>query len=185
MNSATDWGKIKVRLENGESANAIAKEWPISRQAIEKRAKKEGWGKYAKNEGKAQPINWLQVANATEIAGTRIQGSEIGKRSPENIAAILSKIYEGAPEKVAAQAQGIHPTTLSDWKKKDPVLANVIEMAKSSKVIARIDRIEESSKTDWKAASYLLEHDPDSKAEFNKAANSVPPNLNLLINIER
>ena len=38
-----DWEEIKQRLANGETATAVARDHDVTRQAITKRAKKEGW----------------------------------------------------------------------------------------------------------------------------------------------
>ena len=38
-----DWIEIEERIKNGESIYPISKDYDISRQAIEKRAKKNGW----------------------------------------------------------------------------------------------------------------------------------------------
>jgi hypothetical protein len=37
------WNEIRDRYTKGESASAIAKDYPVSRQDIQKRVKKEGW----------------------------------------------------------------------------------------------------------------------------------------------
>ncbi len=40
MKPGVDWAAIETRFRAGESANVIAKDYPISRQRIEARAKK-------------------------------------------------------------------------------------------------------------------------------------------------
>ena len=38
-----DWDEIKQRVVHGENFTAVARDYEVSRQAIQKRCKKEGW----------------------------------------------------------------------------------------------------------------------------------------------
>jgi len=114
-----DWHAIKARIEAGDSAYSIAKDAPVSKQAILKRAKKEGW--------LPGPDKWLPATKATDtaqrIANPQNRSDQLlasfGKRTPENMAVVLSLVEDGAPKTVAAHAVGITDETLNVWLKED------------------------------------------------------------------
>ena len=51
-----DWETIEYRVKNGESTFTIAKDFHVSRQAIDKRARKYGWKHFTKSVTKARSI---------------------------------------------------------------------------------------------------------------------------------
>lgn len=131
-----DWHDIKARLEAGESAYAIAKssegtDRRVSKQAILKRAKKEGW--------LPGPGKWLAATKATDtakrIANPQTRADQIlaarGNRTPENAAEILSYLESGAPRYIAARSVGMSEDTLRDWIQADPEFSALIDRAES------------------------------------------------------
>src|SRR3546814_1549983 len=86
------WPAIRRRFEAGEAANAIAKDVPVSKQAILKRAKKEGWTETGK---------WLPATRATttaeKIANPTDRSSKMiasfGKRTPETAAEKIGRAH--------------------------------------------------------------------------------------------
>lgn len=90
-------------------------------------------------------------------SGHRRQGPE---RSPEIDAAILAKIADGSTQTDAAQAVGIHRTTLSRWKSADPELAEAMERAESeakAKLLQLVLSSAGGEDPDWRAAAWILE----------------------------
>lgn len=164
-----------MRYENGETAYALGKLYPVTKQGIEKRAKKEGWLS-AVAEG---VTNWLTVARSTDI------GSDTNRRvTPEKLAGILQAVAAGAPEGLAAQAAGFRPATLSEWKADDPSLANAIATARSQRALKRIDNIEKAGdRGDWKASAYGLERDPLTREAF--AQHGMGGGITIVLNIPR
>jgi len=104
------WNDIKNRFIGGESATSIARDYPISRQGIQKRAKKEGWS----------PDGWLEQAHRTPTPKavakpenrSQMTIAALGKRTPGNAAEICRLIERGVPHTVAAEAVSMHRDTL-------------------------------------------------------------------------
>lgn len=184
MSQFIPWPEIKVSYEalraEGKSHNTASKElskrFPVTRIGIRKKAEQEGWAQ----DIPAHSHNALQAAQNTEIA----RNPDYPKATPERLAAILDRVATGAPEYLAAQANGIDRTTLGDWKAADPAFAKAIEQAKASRAIHRVNKIEEASdRGDWKATAFLLSRDPLTKEDFGEQQSK--SGIAIQINITR
>jgi len=167
-----NWNLVKVRWENGETSTHIARDVDVTRQAIDKKAKKEGWQRQSAD----SPMNWLQLAENTYICASKSSD----KRTPEIVGAILDSISRGVPQGMAARAAGVAPNTFTKWKREDPELVRLISMAgaqAAAKYVQRIDRAGERG--DWKADKYLLENHPEAREEFGKKSGGSSP---LIVN---
>ena len=176
-----NWNAVRVRWEGGETAYSIAKTEPVSRQGIDHRAKREGWLRLDESTDYAPMV----AAERCEIIKRPIQGSEIGKREQVTLAVILGAVSQGSSEGLAAKMAGIDPSTLTAWKREDPVLACEVGRARAIAGGGYIQCIHNASQTDWKAAAYMAERHPDTKGEFGRAAITGLPGPNIQINIER
>ncbi len=166
-----NWLQIKVRWEAGHTSSALAREYPVSRQGIDKRAKKEGWERKSTD----SPANWLKKAEGTYIAAS---GSS-DKRTPEVVATILDNISHGVPQGMAAKAAGISPGTLTNWKREDPELKRLIRMAGSQAAATYVQRIHKAGERDWKADKYLLENHPEAAEDYGQKSKGSGP---LIVN---
>ena len=162
------WNDIKDRFIKGESATTIAKDYPVSRQAIQKRAKKEGWEK----------DGWLERAQQTPtakaVAKPKTQSARViaslGKRTPENAAELCRLIERGVPHTVAAEAVGMHRDTLKAWRDDDPEINAMVVAARYQTIARKIERIDEAGQRgDWKADSWYLERAPETRGEFGSS----------------
>lgn len=155
--SKFDWFAIRAMFEAGDSLGSISRhEGMPSKQAISVKARAEKWTRLA--DRKATPVN-------SSIASSEFMPFD-GLNDRQRL--IVHEIANGATQRLAGQMYGVHETTLSDWKRQFPVFANAILAAKAAKVRRRLSKIDES--TDWRAAGWLMERDPDSREEFS------PPN---------
>ena len=108
------WAEIEIRWRQAEGEATLAREFGISKQAVNQRKKREGWERgYPVKE--RQPVvddHWLALAHVTDTAKRLAAPSSRsdrqllawGKRTAENLAGILRLIERGVPEGLAAKA---------------------------------------------------------------------------------
>lgn len=174
--SLVSWNAIKAAWESGTTSYQLAKDYPITRQAIDKRAKAEGWSRDAGNQ---QPGGWLGVACQTNI----IDEPRVGA-TPEKLAGILESISAGATQEIAARAHGISPDTLRRWIERDKALEHAIDAARGQRAIKRMKSVEAAhERGDWKAAAYLLERDDMTKTQFG--GHQGAGGITIVLNIPR
>ena len=71
-----------------------------------------------------------------------------------------------------------------DWRKNDPVFAKAVQVARASHLTDMVGHITDAAPRDWKAASYLLEHAPETREEFSKVDASNRP-VQVILHINR
>ena len=108
--SLVDWDEIKERVLAGEGYTSVAKDYEVSRQAIQKRCNKEEWiankprsmavkrELYKRNQ-KAQPI-----ATAQPVAVAVAQPAQPMLLREDKRAAIIQLLADGVPKTHAAAA---------------------------------------------------------------------------------
>ena len=139
-----DWPSVKARFLAGESVRDIATSYNglITRQAIDKRAKKEGWA------GRALATIRMKMALIDQR----------GARSQENAQKIISLIAEGISVQKACRSAGFSEETFRAWLADDSELDAAFEAARldwERQRVANIARAE--GRGDWKASAYRLE----------------------------
>ena len=183
-----NWVKIEKQYIEGYTSNALGQMHPVSRQAINKRIKKEGWVQSGK------PIKRMisgatNNATATKTDATKemiVKSSLVqmfSKDSPEVREEILRYLADGVPKQIAAESTGISEKTFYDWVRKDESFAISVRAAERKAVIDRVQRIGKAGKRgDWKADSWYLER--TQKQIFGNDNNKLGA-MNLQININR
>jgi transposase-like protein len=164
--SSVDWPAIRERIEAGEGFTSVAKDYDITRQAIQKRCQREEWlrGKdrtiavkrelrkrnqilenaTAQPEGQPEPI---AVAQQSALALDRSDKQGV----------VLEMLREGVPKVHAARAAGVHENTLQRWLNENAEFGDAVRAAESAAVVHRLRRIEGHGKRDWRADSWFLE----------------------------
>ena len=185
-----DWIEIEERIKNGESIYPISKDYDISRQAIEKRAKKNGWiktqkvGRIARENAKV--VNGEKKVATSSIATMQPKKKHIQrffKDTPETKDAILALLKEGNPKMIAAQCAGVSLDSLNRWVEKDSDFAILVRQAESVAVQDRLQNIKKAGdRGDWKADSWYLER--TQRQIFGNENNKLGA-MNLQINIMR
>ena len=153
-----DWPTIKAAVERGLTPTEIAKTLPNTptRQAIEKKAKANGW----------------VVARLPEQAVT----TEV---TPRDI--VLMHMGQGATYELAAAASGIGESTLRLWRTQDPVFDAACKARRAAWLTSKVKQIDDAP--DWKAAAYLLERSPETKEQFGQKQDS--GGVQIILNITR
>ena len=160
MKRTFDWHAIRAAYERGVGPTEIASSLPESpsRQAIEKRAIKEGW----------------EVARLPDSPGKSLSDPK---------AIVLSKIRTGSPKKLAALAAGISESTLYDWLKSDPSFRSLCEASRAAYLCTNIERIDSAADRDWRAAAYSLERAPETRDQYGQKQES--GGLQIVLQIDR
>lgn len=172
-----DWPYIRMRYEAGETAYAISQAmgWKPTKQAIMKRAAKEGWERAEPSDDDELPERLPIVAQALSIRSHKL--------TDELLRVVLGMIGVGATEALACQAAGINQTTWIDWKHQDPKLKDAVHRARAGKLSEWIGRIDQASQKDWKAAQTLLQAAPETREHFGKDQQG--SKLEVVIHIDR
>ena len=148
-----DWTAVKARFLAGESVHEIAKSYNglITRQSIDKRAKKEGWAARA----------LATIRRSQSLTDSR------GRRTPENAQKIISLIAEGISVQKACKSVGFSETTFRSWLEADQDFDAEFHEAKlqwERERVANIARAE--GRGDWKASAYRLENHESTRSEY-------------------
>jgi len=187
--SLVDWDEIAARLMKGEPTSRVAQDYEISRQAIAKRAKREGWldsqAKMQTALKNAEHLTGMELAvrrqpvavqpdhvqpvaevqpSATKGATTKRGVQKFNKDTPEVRNAIIGLLRDGVPKTHAAQASGVSLDAFNAWVSRDADFAGLVRAAESAAVSLRVQRIGKAGQKDWRADSWYLER--TQKATF-------------------
>ena len=189
--SQVDWPAIRARIEAGEGYTSVAKDYEVTRQAIQKRCNREEWLK-----GKDRTIavrrelhkRNLMLANATAqpdgqpqlVAGA--QPSQPVMLRDDKRRAIVEMLGEGVPKVHAAAIAGVSEATLHRWVNEDEKFKSEVRAAESAAVAFRVRRIGKAGEKDWRADSWYLER--TQRAEFGSDSQK-GGGVAVQINIER
>lgn len=165
------WARTQFETDCTVTHEYLANHLGVSRQAISKHAK--NWTKATDNA--------LEVAQQLNIARP-VQGSQLGKRSPENIAKLINALELCRNEKIACDVVGIDVSTLHRWKQEDPELAKIVQAARARRVVSWIEAIDRAANKDWKAANRLLQVAPETRDVFGEQHDTGP---RIVLNIHR
>ena len=170
-----DWDEIKQRIVQGENFTAVARDYEVSRQAIQKRCKKECWvadkpitmavrRQLHKRNQAMQPVAEVQPVQPVKA---QPKASVLGRQDKR--AAVLELLAEGVPKAHAAPAAGISEATLHRWMNEDERFKSDVRAAESAAVALRVQRIGRAGEKDWRADSWYLER--TQRATFGSDAH--------------
>lgn len=154
------WDAVKAMWMAGESATSIgSKEGMPSKQAICVKANEEAWQRVDAVDPGMELIPFDGLTEKQRFA--------------------VSKLAEGLRKKDVAALIGVDPSTISDWIKTVPQFAKAEVAARAVKTYRRLRKVEDAE--DWRAATWLLERDWDSKSDFApKYTAATAMNFNIL-----
>jgi len=156
------WDAVKAMWMAGNSASSIGNKQGLpTKQAICDRIKSEGWERIDKPDESLAVIPFDGLSPQQQIVAT--------------------KIGQGLTQKDAAAFAGITPETVSVWVKNDPNFLKAKQAAVAVKAARRVKRIEDAE--DWRAATWLLERDPDSRTDYGPPRAPVPTLPHMMFNV--
>ena len=169
-----DWQACRSQWEAGLSSKRLCKLYPVTRQAIDQMATKEGW-----NRSKVIPNKLPAVAGFDDMLANTTA-------SPETIAIILHSFECGNSQNVVAAISGFSHTTIANWRREYPEFDSAVRKAQGQHASDLVNHIKSASPRDWRAADRLLQVHELTKAEhLPQGQNPGDTKVNVVININR
>lgn len=160
-----NWTEIEACVRAGEAMGSVARRMGVSRQAISKRAKKEGWSPTTDAEVIAGTDTARRLAAPVTGADRRLAAE--GRRSPATMQRVLDMLATGASVAMAARRVGMSPDALHDWFRADAAFKRAAEAAGAEFGASLVERIAEAGRRgDWRADAHLLDRHPATRDEF-------------------
>jgi hypothetical protein len=167
---AFDWNGIRSLYEGGRTAYELGKlPGNPSKQAILKRAKREGW----------------RAGNAVAEPATKAPGRAVAFNGDAQKGIVLTHLRDGMPFRYAALAAGVTDRTVRNWRDNDSSFSEACQTAIAQFTAEQLANIRDAGKRDWKASMALLERHPDTREDFAPARSSGSPGLEIVLNINR
>ena len=166
-----DWPHIRALFELGNTCYQISKRPDMpTKESIRRRSIDEGWVKPDATASRP-PI----LAAALNIRSDKL--------TDEVLAVLLQMISEGATIELACRAAGISSRVYRNWCEQDPSLRDAVQRARAGTVAGWLSSVNQATRKDWKAATWLLQNSPDTRDSYaSKASDS---KLEIVINIDR
>ena len=198
------WPTIQARYAAGESASALAKELGCSRQAIAKRAKKEGWWDFDRiaspaPETKSDPVTPEPVtpqttepvtSPAVPIIVTKGRSKSpldrYGLRTTENAELAVRLATEGKTYVMIAARLGMSPSALKAWRDDDSAFDTALQDAMGVYVGDRMDDVTKAARRgDAKAAQWAIERHPLTRDELGSGRGGSGGMTVVVVNVPR
>lgn len=149
-----DWNDVRSRWECGDSSHQISKDYPITRQAIDKRAKKEGWKRGVAN----VTLSRDQRRAAATLNNDSARPVLRGKRTPENARRAVELRKLGMTQEEIAKALGMSPSNLSQWLNSDESFLTTFHDSYTDFKERHLRVFEEAAaRGDWRASDRRLQ----------------------------
>ncbi|MBU8542040.1 hypothetical protein [Falsiroseomonas tokyonensis] len=165
-----DRSSARLEWEAGRTVAEIATRHGVSRQAVDRLVKAEGWVR-----GDGEGATLAETATAQRIfrpvTAADFRVASEGVRTLARMKQALDAVAGGATRAVAAGLIGIGQETMRVWLKDDPVFNRLMAEAEATKTWRRITHLEDASaRGDVAATKLLIERDPASRGEFGPPA---------------
>ena len=179
-----DWEEVIARFRAGETATALAREFPVTRQAIAKQAKKRGADNTVSRELRRRKIatsdNPQPVAATATATATATNGATVDRK-----AVIAELLTTGCNKTEAALAAGVSRRTLYYWLQ-DEDYAALIAQAEGEFVARNIRNIAKAGdRGDWRASERLLQANKIAGGRFNARAATPSTQSMVAVQIDR
>jgi hypothetical protein len=199
-----DWPTIQARYLAGESASALAKEFSVSRQAIMKRGRKEGWARETDHPGitvkktKEAPDNGTDVTapdvinvtpdlpSSTWLVQEPSPFDRYGLRNDANRALAIQMAAEGSTVTMIAGAIGMTTSAFKHWRDDDKLFDAQITEALSRDARATLNGVNGAIvRGDARAAQWKLEKHPLVKDDYTNPRDGGGGPTIIVINVPR
>lgn len=161
------------------TAAEIARTFGVSRQAIEARARREGWQRATRET--------LDVAARLTADPETRAGAWSGNREPEQLARIIRTYALTGNRGLAAQAGGISADTLARWLKEQPEFAAEMQRARAVNLGDWAEHVHHAAISDWRAARWLIETSPELRDQYAPPQREQKggPAIHITLNVPR
>lgn len=180
------WTDIRARYCDGVSATFLEKQYPVSRQAIMRRVKLEGWSRHVSDElTVTAPVSSPATTGQTTTRELSPQ-DRYGMRTAENETLAVEMASRGATFSMIAGRVGMTVPALKQWRDANPDFETRIQDAMSSFAEARMaDITAASERGDARAAQWTLERHSMTRAELGGKEQGGGPTLQIILNVPR
>ena len=154
------WAKARTDFETdcNMTCSLLAKELGVTRQAVDKRMRKEGWTK--------------ATTQALDVAKNFKLATSTNKGDAETLAKFINAMSLFRNEQLACDVIGVDQSTVYRWKEKDADFARAVQTARASKVVSWLDCVDRAAQRDYKAALELLKRAPETRDTFGESRES-------------
>lgn len=173
MVSKAEYAEARLEYESDPTCTfkILGEKLGVSHQAVQKRAKKDGWQKA--DDGLAEVVKDLPITEP-------VSGSKLGLRSSENIAKIVRTYAVTGNKRLSAGVVGITDQTLRNWCEEDHELLLLMSASRKAHLVNQFDKI--ANARDWKAAKEILSRAPETKEDWGEQETKGPT---IVLNILR
>lgn len=177
-----DWTDIERRLKAKEPVARIARDVGISRQALWKRAQRQGLT--LPSQPKRQIASISKALQAIPHNGT---GITLGKCVPETASYILDKVQQGWSIETAVGSAGMRRTAFEAWMMREPELDSAIRAARVGFLGTRENNIAQAgNRGQWQADAHILSRDPETRSQWGEQSGGRGGvNVQVVLNIDR
>jgi transposase-like protein len=156
--AADSWEKAREMRVNGASLSEIARTIGVTRQAVAKKERAQGW---LNQTGEPLPTKGMHPKRA-----------------------VVMNLRRGCSIRVAAEAAGVHPNTVGNWRRQDQNYDAECRAAISQYGVDRIgDLTRASERGDVRATKLALERHQSTKDDF--APDRGREGIEIILNIDR
>lgn len=169
-----DWHGVKARYEKGETPTEIvrAMDLTVTRQAIENRARNEGWKKPKEKDGPTRPDPMRPFPEP---------------HSDEALRIIITTLGDGSTFKHAAESAGMTADQLYKWRQRDAEIERLCTRAMADSATGPLGNLQAASaRGDPKSAQTLMDRIPAAKKEYaTEKTGKDAPRINVILNVTR
>jgi len=161
-----NWQEAREQYETSDCTQQdIALEMGVTKQAVNNRAKREGWSKSTPS----------PLPMTTPVAGSRR-----GLRCEENIATIIDTYALSGNKALACRQVGISQETLRLWCDEEPELLDIMRASRDQHLLGQYRKIANSK--DWHAAKEILSRAVETREQWGENREKGPT---IVLNIHR
>ena len=171
LKAGVDWPKIRKLFIAGETANSLGKRFPISKQAILARAKRECWKR-----------GTIAAQHKSVVVATYPGLVDTIAASPEKLDSIVQGYGQGLSQNVIAALAGLAGSTVANWRDKDSAFDVDCEAAAAAYLATINGHITTASPRDWRASEAILRRHALTRDEYQEAPAKTPQ---IIIRVER
>jgi len=183
------WPEIRDRYLGGESATYLATQYEVSRQAIIKRARKEGWARDSRTVRKPVAVSThvTRPVEVPESVGRNMSPKDrYGLRTRANARTALELARQGMPVTAIAACCGMTASAFKHWRNAELDLETALQAAYADYCFELLETINEAAdRGDVSAAIWLLERHPLTRDDYGKRKASDDGGLHVIVRVPR
>ncbi|MBE9604268.1 hypothetical protein IAI18_05285 [Acetobacteraceae bacterium H6797] len=169
-----NWPLIQAEWSAGQSSYQLARRHEVSRQAISKRARVEGWTKAPDAVAFAETKTASRIFTPATPADHKLAAR--GERSALALQRLCDCLRAGATRSIAVRIVGLDLDALRRWINDDAEIDRILSAAEGQAAARVVGHLHAASERgDTSASRFLAERHPTTRQEFGPPVAGVPP----------